>query len=618
MKGNSRTSITQLSVNVLEAFISDYSIISKFLLDVLDFDITIVVFINLLIFELLTSLKFLDQHAYAVFEKYFTCFISIDSDDDIYYHIMKWLEDHKIFINSRSLMIKTEQEHAWDFHDLNTTANELNSNTLINFSNWNFKVSSKFQPYFDRHIFFHQDRYFEFRCFIKQMMRDSDFREAESIRLTCIEHSSQSIKNLMKNCRNHYLNKKIALIVVCRSISKENREEHNMWQKVATRSSKSMHTIVLNHDEKTQVLKNINEYLHSVTLRWYVARDISYRREYLFHKVSIILFQRSLNVFYSCWRFQKLSETDKFSFAWVIADVFDLDIYCISFANRTFTEEHLRIMFSSLSWRCVVLLEDINSVDLIKRQEEDEKSVKPVDDVIAKIDVELSKVLKNASKNNEKGKKNKKISLSDLLNAIDDVTSHEERVLVMTINCFEKLDEALIQSDRIDIKVEFIMITRFQIFELFTCMYFLDDSSSRLIATFSKETFEQQQQQQQQQQEEVKDFLAQKSVILQFCVNKLTFINFLILAKSVSDLVIVTPFNSSFLSAAVTLASMKLKNMTKDFAIKLSKNMLTSVEIQRYFLTRKKNLRRALTKMNEWRNRLIETKKSRSKLTSAQ
>ncbi len=60
------------------------------------------------------------------------------------------------------------------------------------------------------------------------MMRDSDFREAESIQLICIEHLSQSIKNLMKNCCNHHLNKKIALTVVCRSISKENREKHNM------------------------------------------------------------------------------------------------------------------------------------------------------------------------------------------------------------------------------------------------------------------------------------------------------------------------------------------------------------------------------------------------------
>lgn len=251
MKDNSTTSITQLSVNVLEAFISDYLIISKFLLNVLNFDITIVVFINLLIFELFTSLKFLNQHAYAVFKKYFTCFISIDSDNDIYNHIMKWLDDHKIFINSRSLMIKTEQKHVWDFHDLNTTANELNSNTLINFSNWDFKVSSIFQLYFDHHIFFHQDQYFEFHCSVKQIMRDSNFHEAESIQLICIKCSFQSIKNLMKNCCNHHLNKKITLTFVCKSISKENKEEHNMWQKVTTRSFKSMHMIILNHNEKT-------------------------------------------------------------------------------------------------------------------------------------------------------------------------------------------------------------------------------------------------------------------------------------------------------------------------------------------------------------------------------
>jgi len=159
-------------------------------------------------------------------------------------------------------------------------------------------------------------------------------------------------------------------------------------------------------------LKNINEYLHSVTFRWYVDRDISYCREYLFHEVSIILSQRSLNVFYSYWRFQKLSETDKFSFAWVIADIFNLDIYCISFADQTLTEEHLRIMFNSLLWRCVVLLEDINNVDLIKRQEEDEKFVKSVNNVIAKIDVELSKTLKNALKNNEKDKKTRKSACS--------------------------------------------------------------------------------------------------------------------------------------------------------------------------------------------------------------
>ncbi len=98
-------------------------------------------------------------------------------------------------------------------------------------------------------------------------------------------------------------------------------------------------------------------------------------------------------------------------------------------------------MFSSLPRRYVVLLEDIDNAGLIKRQEEGEKSVKPTDDAVAKIGA-------------------KGISLSDLLNAIDGVASYEGRVLVMTINCLEKLDEALIRLGRIDFKVEFIMITR--------------------------------------------------------------------------------------------------------------------------------------------------------------
>jgi len=46
--------------------------------------------------------------------------------------------------NSRSLMAKTGQEHAWDFHDLNTTADELDPNTLINFSSWDFKIPPKY------------------------------------------------------------------------------------------------------------------------------------------------------------------------------------------------------------------------------------------------------------------------------------------------------------------------------------------------------------------------------------------------------------------------------------------------------------------------------------------
>lgn len=67
------------------------------------------------------------------------------------------------------------------------------------------------------------------------------------------------------------------------------------------------------------------------------------------------------------------------------------------------------------------------------------------------------------------------ISLSGLLNAIDGVASHEGRVLVMTINKPEALDEALVRPGRVDLQVCFTNATRHQAKELFIRMY-VDDT----------------------------------------------------------------------------------------------------------------------------------------------
>jgi chaperone BCS1 len=185
-------------------------------------------------------------------------------------------------------------------------------------------------------------------------------------------------------------------------------------------------------------------------------------------------------------------------------------------------------MFISLPRRCIILLEDIDSAGLVKRQEEGGKV-----------------------------KDNKGISLSGLLNAIDGVASPEGRVLVMTTNCLEKLDEALIRAGRIDIKIQFNMATRSQISQLFACMYTPDNPSSSTI-TFDKEL---------PNPKHVNDLASGKFASLQSGVNKLT------------------PTN--------------LDKMGKDFANKLPDSKFTLAELQGYFLTRKKDPWRALEEVDE-------------------
>lgn len=125
-------------------------------------------------------------------------------------------------------------------------------------------------------------------------------------------------------------------------------------------------------------------------------------------------------------------------------------------------------MFTSFPRRCVVLLEDIDAAGLNKRQEADRVETTKDEDAASKIGAEITKAFQSVQK---RDKDKQGITLSRLLNTIDGVASHEGRVLVMTTNFPNQLDEALICPGRIDIKVAFTNATRSQISELFVRMY---------------------------------------------------------------------------------------------------------------------------------------------------
>jgi len=588
---NQTTSITQLPANILEAFIPGYSIISKFLWEVLGFDVTLVVSICLLTFGLFTAGKYGWNHASNWFEEYFMSFVSINSDDDIYDHVMEWLAAQDISKKSRSLMAKTGHESAWDLQDGVEVDEEMDSESYINFSNWDAKVPPKFQPYFGTHWFFHCGRLFKFKRTNKTMMTagwgGNVFTEDESISLTCIGRSTQPIKDLIKETRDHYLDKEKACTVVRRPAPKDQRGRgRSVWHRVATRPSRPMETVVLERSQKDAVLADINEYLHPSTPRWYANRGIPYRRGYLFFGPP---------------------GTGKSSLAWAIAGVFGLDIYCISLVEPTLTEEDLGLMFTSLPRRCVVLLEDIDSAGLSKRQDLEKDTKSDTNDAAAKIGAEITKAIQTAQESNKgKGKDNNQgISLSGLLNAIDGVASHEGRVLVMTTNFPEKLDEALIRPGRIDMKVSFTKATRAQICELFTRMYSPDSPAKPFPEAI-------------------------KTDALQITANGLRERSNANLAKgavkheSLAPRIpmkvdhLPTPPESPHPNPTSKLPLSELKDIAAEFAARLPDSMFTPAEIQGYLLTRKNEPMRALEEVEAWRDAALEAREKKSKLGPVQ
>ncbi|KAL8836885.1 MAG: hypothetical protein Q9176_006015 [Flavoplaca citrina] len=589
-KDNATISVAQLPANILDAFVPGYPVISKFIRDSFGFDISIVVSLCLLVFGLFTSAKLIWHYAYEYFQEYCMSYVCIESDDDIFAHVMDWLAEQKISKSSRTLMATTGRESAWDSFSGGEMDFVSEPGQLLNFSNWDAKVPPTFQPYFGTHRFFHKGRYFEFLRQQKSVMGSSwgggsVIREDEYIKLTCIGRSTQPIKDLIKEARDHYLDKEKTSTVVRRPAPKEMRGRgRNVWNRVASRPSRPIDTVVLEHEQKARLLADINEYLHPKTAIWYANRGIPYRRGYLLAGPP---------------------GTGKSSLAWAIAGVFGLDIYCISLVEPTLTEEDLGTMFTSLPRRCVVLLEDIDAAGLVKRGEQTTTEETKDTSEAAKLGAEISKAIKASQEKGTKAKENQGVSLSGLLNAIDGVASHEGRVLLMTTNFPEKLDDALIRPGRIDMKIAFTKATKSQMTELFIRMY----SPDAEIPSPSKTVLS----------EKTAGLATESTKKLR---RRHSPSGYELIAKA-AQASIPTPPESPRHSAISsdetgTPEATELHDIAMAFAKKLPEETFTPAEIQGYLLTRKNEPKRALKEVEVWRDQLTAAKEKKDKLGNAQ
>ncbi|KAI4284940.1 MAG: hypothetical protein L6R35_004767 [Caloplaca aegaea] len=584
---NATTSITQLPANILDSFIPGYPVISRFIQEVFGFDISIAVSLSLILFGFFTSIKFVGQYAYHYFEDYCTSFICIESDDDIFEHVMEWLAEQKISKKSRTLMAKTGRENAWDALGGGELSEIAETGQLLNFSNWDAKVPPTFLPYFGVHRFWHNGRYFEFHRQQKTTLAStwggSTLREDEHIRLICIGRSTQPIKTLIKEARDYYLDKEKTCTVVRRPAPKEMRGRgRNVWNRVASRPSRPIETVVLDHEQKDRLLSDINEYLHPKTAVWYANRGIPYRRGYLLAGPP---------------------GTGKSSLAWAIAGLFGLDIYCISLVDPTLTEEDLGVMFTSLPRRCVVLLEDIDAAGLVKRDGPTETESPKETSEAATIGAEISKAIKASQAKGTKGIDVQGVSLSGLLNAIDGVASHEGRVLLMTTNFPEKLDEALIRPGRIDMKIAFTKATRSQMIELFVRMYSPDDevmAPSKPVPT--------------------EKAIAPPTSSSTHLRHRKALSGHELIAKA-AQASIPTPPESPRHSCSEEANSSPprgLQDIAAAFAKMLPEETFTPAEIQGFLLTRKNEPTRALHEVDAWKEQMMEAQKKKDKVKSEQ
>ncbi|KAL2162726.1 hypothetical protein VTH06DRAFT_6562 [Thermothelomyces fergusii] len=422
---------------------------------------------------------------YGLARRHFTASIEISNSDDIYFHMMKWLASQPEMVNSRFLTAETASKGAWEDKDESELASSLPSpsaagpGAFLNFSSQEAQAPPRFTPALGMHSFWFRGRYFQLQRKQEPLFDPSagahgmpPFKDKESLVLSCFGRSPEPIKALLQHAKEQYYLDHQAKTIVRRPAPQAMRRygHRHSWQQVANRPVRPMRTVVLDDEQKIRVLSDMNEYLHPATPRWYANRGIPLRRGYLFHGPP---------------------GTGKTSLSFALAGVFGLDIYVISLLDPTLTEEDLLGLFTSLPRRCVVLLEDIDTAGLKRADDpapspssssDDEKEKKSAGKKAKnhssrrdwKVS-DLARELKRAGSGGDSGEK-KGISLSGLLNAIDGVASHEGRVLIMTTNKPEALDEALIRPGRVDLQIAFTNASREQARELFVRMYEPEDA----------------------------------------------------------------------------------------------------------------------------------------------
>lgn len=144
-----------------------------------------------------------------------------------------------------------------------------------------------------------------------------------------------------------------------------------------------------------------------------------------------------------------------------LAGHFNLEIYTISLNAQNLTDDILATMFTLLPKRCIILLEDVDASG-VKRDEAlgpEPQPPQPMMDPMGRFGAEVPPPAKS------------RVSFSGLINAIDGAAAKEGRILIMTTNHRERLDEALIRPGRVDLQIAFAFASKGVILELFENLY---------------------------------------------------------------------------------------------------------------------------------------------------
>jgi chaperone BCS1 len=438
----SHPSPSSLPSAIMDATVPGYSILSHLMFRLFGIDIGLVASGCLVVFALSRGAKFVYSCGYDYFLEHFTSSIKINDDDDLYDQILTWISTQPMTKSSRSLEAVSNNVGVSDREESALEDKEvLEVEDYSSYNKQRYFNPPRYQPSFGSDRFVYNGHTFFFQ---RRKLNSSPPVHAGGVErylvIRCVGRSTQPVKDLLLHIKSWKLSRENNMTNVFRPAPRVDYLP-DRWASPACRPIRPLTTVDLNKEEKEMIIADINEYLHPKTPRWYADRGIPLRRGYLFHGPP---------------------GTGKTSLSLALAGLFGLGVYVVSLNEAGLTETGLITLFARLPKRCVILLEDIDSVGLRRNGGHQACSISA----------------ENASRRKREGTGESRISFAGLLNVIDGPAAHEGRILIISTNYPSELDAALIRPGRVDVQIRFTLATHGQIRDIFTRMYTSADETS--------------------------------------------------------------------------------------------------------------------------------------------
>lgn len=458
-----RAPLSTSDTAMLEAMIPGYTLVSQFFLSYLKIDIAAYLQYFMLLALLGASLRYIFRYFWTAFKECFICTAEIRLDDEVFNYFMYWMSRQPFMQRTNRFVagVKTngywsddeeseDEEFDEEFDDFDESENSEGIDPFEQYLARRKKYKPlRYTPSQGRHFFWYRGR----PIILEREYKDLTTRwvlNNERLYLSCFGWDSSIIKTLMVEAQKAYMDRDRNRTVIYRA-QKHGRNAQFLWTRCMARRPRPMSTVILGQHQKNAFINDMKDYLRQET--WYTDRGIPYRRGYLFHGPP---------------------GTGKTSLCFAAAGKLRLTLYILSLNSKSLDDDNLMTLFAELPRECIVLLEDVDSAGITvtrsKPTAKKPKKNKP-NGTTSDPDHDPAEEGTEDGASAENSSDKDGITLSGLLNVMDGVAASEGRILIMTTNHRDKLDEALTRNGRVDMEVDFEYTTSTDIKQLFTSIY---------------------------------------------------------------------------------------------------------------------------------------------------